>query len=156
MGISLPFFLSFWQVLFCFSLYFSAAEILFSKCLLSFRCHFGWYESFPDTPRFSYTGGAWEIAPELQFWGWWNTTKGILLTSWSDKLWHNQHLLDLRWKVYFSTYYTGLFLLFWKKNWEGMAPPVPPLATALQRAIQKKKTLKKCALTDFIPWPGLY
>ena len=34
--------------------------------------------------------------------------------------------------ILFSTFYTGLFLLFRKKNWGGaVPPPAPPLATAL-------------------------
>ena len=34
-------------------------------------------------------------------------------------------------KILFSTFYTGLFLLFGKKL-GGTGPPAPPLATALQ------------------------
>jgi len=34
-------------------------------------------------------------------------------------------------KILFSTFYTDLFLLFGKKNWEARAPTAPPLATAL-------------------------
>jgi len=40
-------------------------------------------------------------------------------------------LLD---NILFLTFYTGLILLFRKKNWGGggTAPPAPPLATALE------------------------
>ena len=40
--------------------------------------------------------------------------------------------------ILFSTFYTGLFLLFRKKNWGARAPPAPPLATALECKDEKK------------------
>ena len=54
--------------------------------------------------------------------------------------------------ILFSTFYTGLFLLFWKKTRGARAPLAPPLATALEVVTKGESSILQNELNKIIEW----